>query len=67
MKRQIVKTGGQGLASSDSVRAAIGGLIVAIVVLLIFFGLNSLKVGDRSGPADSAASSSMSAPAPAAT
>jgi hypothetical protein len=66
VKRQIVNTGGQGLASSDAVRAAIGGLIVAIVVLLIFFGLNAAKVGDRSGPADSAASS-MSAPAPAAT
>ncbi|MBD5633631.1 MAG: hypothetical protein IAI49_04040 [Candidatus Eremiobacteraeota bacterium] len=65
MSRQIVNTGGQGLASSDSVKAAIGGLIVAIVVLLIFFGLNKSGAGDRSYQGGTG--SAMGAPAPAAT
>ena len=41
MSRQIVNTGGQGLASSDAVKAAFGMIIVAAAVLLIFFFLNS--------------------------
>lgn len=39
--RQIVNTGGQGLASSDALKAAIGMIVIAAVVLLIFFFLNS--------------------------
>ncbi len=41
MGRQIVNTGGQGLASSDALKAAIGMIVIAAVVLLIFFFLNS--------------------------
>jgi hypothetical protein len=41
MSRQIVNTGGQGLASSDALKAAFGALAVAVVVLLVFFFLNS--------------------------
>ncbi len=41
MGRQIVNTGGQGLASSTALKAAIGAIVVAAVVLLIFFFLNS--------------------------
>ncbi len=65
MSRPIVNTGGQGLAAADSVKTAIGALVVAIVVLLIFFGLNSAKLGDRS--TFTSTGSSMGAPAPAAT
>ncbi len=66
MSRQIVNTAGQGLASSDAVKAGVGGLIIAIVVLLIFFGLNKAGVGDRS-PGLGTTGSSMGAPAPQAT
>lgn len=41
MSRQIVNTGGQGLASSDAVKAAFGMIIVAAAVLLIFYFLSS--------------------------
>ncbi len=66
MSRQIVNTAGQGLASSDAVKAGVGGLIVAIVVLLIFFGLNKAGVGDRT-VGTGMTSSSTGAPSPAAT
>ena len=66
MSRQIVNTGGQGLAASDAVKAGVGGLAVAIIVLLIFFGLNRAVVGDRTAGAGMTGSS-MGAPAPAAT
>lgn len=66
MSRQIVNTAGQGLASSDAVKAGVGGLIVAIVVLLIFFGLNKAGVGDRTAGMG-AMGSSMGAPSPQAT
>ncbi|GAC1303950.1 MAG: hypothetical protein NVSMB19_14390 [Vulcanimicrobiaceae bacterium] len=64
MGRQIVNTGGQGLASSDAVKAAMGMLVVAAVVLLAFFFLNS-ATKNRAG--DAPAATSISAPAPAAT
>ncbi|MBD5604415.1 MAG: hypothetical protein IAI48_04920 [Candidatus Eremiobacteraeota bacterium] len=64
MSRQIVNTSGQGLASSDGVKFAIFALIAAIVVLLIFFGLDKSGMGDRSA---GMTTSSMGAPAPAAT
>lgn len=67
MSRQIVNTNGQGLASSDAVKAAIGGLIVGIVVLLIFFGLNKAGVGDRTPGAVYSSGSAMGAPNPEAT
>lgn len=63
MGRQIVNTGGQGLASSDAVKAAIGMVIVGAAVLLIFFFLNSAT----KNRAEATTPSSMSAPAPAAT
>jgi hypothetical protein len=66
VKRQIVNTGGQGLASSDAYKAAFGGLIVAIVVLLIFFGLNKSGLGDRTAGVGQTGSS-MGAPNPEAT
>jgi hypothetical protein len=66
VSRQIVNTGGQGLAASDAVKAGVGGLAVAIIVLLIFFGLNRAAVGDRTAGAG-LTGSSMGAPAPAAT
>ena len=40
MSRPIVNTAGQGLASADGLKAAIGAGVTAIVVLLIFFFLN---------------------------
>ena len=40
MSRQIVNTGGQGLASSDALKTAIGSLVAAVVVLLIFYFLD---------------------------
>ena len=40
MSRQIVNTAGQGLASSDALKTAIGSLVAAVVVLLIFYFLN---------------------------
>ncbi len=64
MGRQIVNTGGQGLASSTAVKAALGAIVVAAVVLLIFFFLNSAT---KNRTPDAGASSSVSAPAPAAT
>jgi len=63
VSRQIVNTGGQGLASSDAVKAAIGAVIVAAAILLVFFFLNSAT----KNRADVQAGASMSAPAPAAT
>lgn len=64
MGRQIVNTGGQGLASSEAVKAAIGMVIVAVVVLLIFYFLNSATKNRTEAPATG---TTMSAPAPAAT
>jgi hypothetical protein len=46
--RQIVNTNGQGLASSTALKFAFASIIVGIVVLLIFFGLNRSGLGDRS-------------------
>ena len=43
MGRQIVNTGGQGLAASDALKAAFAAIVVAAVVLLIFFFLNSAQ------------------------
>lgn len=40
MSRQIVNTGGQGLAASDALKMAIGSAVAAIVVLLIFYFLD---------------------------
>ncbi len=65
MGRQIVNTGGQGLASSDAVKAAVGMVIVAAAILLVFFFLNSAT--KNHGPSDATAGTSQSAPAPAAT
>ena len=65
MSRQIVNTSGQGLASSDGVKMAFASLIVGIVVLLIFFGLNKAGVGDRAVVTHSG--SAMGAPNPEAT
>ena len=61
--RQIVNTGGQGLASSTALKAAIGAGVVAVAVLLIFFFLNSATKNH----AVESTSTSVSAPAPAAT
>ncbi len=61
--RQIVNTGGQGLASSTALKAAIGAGVVAVVVLLIFFFLNSAT---KNHAADMT-TTPVSAPAPAAT
>ena len=63
MGRQIVNTGGQGLASSTALKAAIGAGIVAVAVLLIFFFLNSAMKNH----AAAVTTTSVSAPAPAAT
>jgi len=62
--RQIVNTGGQGLASSQAVKAAFGMIIVAVVVLLVFFFLNSAT---KNRANDAATGSSVNAPAPAST
>ncbi|GAC1307668.1 MAG: hypothetical protein NVS2B3_05050 [Vulcanimicrobiaceae bacterium] len=64
MSRQIVNTGGQGLASSQAVKAAVGMVLVAVVVLLVFFFLNSAQ--KNHGP-ESQTGTTTSAPAPAAT
>jgi hypothetical protein len=48
MGRQIVNTNGQGLASSTALKFAIASIIVGIIVLLIFYGLNRSQLGDRS-------------------
>jgi hypothetical protein len=45
MRRQIVNTRGQGLASSDALKASLGALAVAAVVFLMFFFLNGAKLG----------------------
>jgi hypothetical protein len=66
MSRPIVNTGGQGLASSTSIKFAVACLIAAIVVLLIFFSLDKAGVGDRTAGAGMTGSS-MGAPAPMAT
>lgn len=63
MGRQIVNTGGQGLASSDGVKAAIGAIVVAAAVLLVFFFLDSAT----KNRAPDTTATSVSAPAPAAT
>ena len=65
MSRPIVNTAGQGLASSTALKAAIGAVLVATVVLLIFFAL-SRAAGQTNGPA-AATGAGVSAPAPAAT
>jgi len=64
VSRQIVNTGGQGLASSDAAKAAIGAIVVAAAILIVFFFLNSAT---KNRAPDTATNSSMSAPAPAAT
>ncbi len=63
MGRQIISTNSQGLAASDAAKAALGAIVVAGIVLLVFFALNAAKLGGT--PAGAPAS--MSAPAPAAT
>jgi hypothetical protein len=40
VSKQIINTGGQGLASSDALKAALGALVAAIVVLLVFYFLD---------------------------
>jgi len=40
MSRPIVNTAGQGLASSDALKMAIGSFVAAVVVLLIFYFLD---------------------------
>ena len=64
MSRQIVNTNGQGLAASSALKFAVISGIVAIVVLLIFFSLDKAGVGDRTA---GMSTSTMGAPAPAAT
>ncbi len=63
MGRQIVNTNGQGLASSQALKAAIGAGLVAVAVLLIFYFLNTATKNH----AAQSARTSVSAPAPAAT
>ena len=42
MSRQIVNTAGQGLASSDALKMAIGSFAAAVIVLLIFYFLDHM-------------------------
>jgi hypothetical protein len=60
MGRQIVNTNGQGLASSTALKFGIAATIVAIVVLLIFFGLNRSRLGDRSATMSTASFGALS-------
>ncbi len=39
-RRQIINTGGKGMVASDALKASLGALAVALVVLLIFYFLN---------------------------
>ncbi len=64
MGRQIINTAGQGLARSDASKGALGAIVAAGIVLLLFFGLNSAKLGHRAGGATAPAAV---APAPMAT
>lgn len=68
MSRQIVNTGGQGLASSEAVKFAGISIVAAVVILLIFFFLNQ---GTKNRPeayqSTSASSSAMGAPNPQAS
>ena len=68
MSRQIVNTRGQGMASSEAVRFAGISVVVAIVILLIFFFLDQ---GTKNRPdayqSTSTSSSSMGAPNPQAS
>ncbi len=63
MGRQIINTNGQGLARSDASKGALGAIVAAGIVLLLFFGLNAAKVGRHAPPVGAAAA----APAPMAT
>jgi hypothetical protein len=65
MGRQIISTNSQGLAASDASKSALGAIVVAGVVLLLFFAFNSAKLGNRAY--DTASPAGVSAPAPAAT
>ena len=60
MGRQIVNTNGQGLASSTALKFGIAATIVAIIVLLIFFGLNRSQLGDRSATMSTASFGALS-------
>jgi hypothetical protein len=60
MGRQIVNTNGQGLASSTALKFAIASVIVGIIVLLIFYGLNQSKLGDRSAAMSTASFGALS-------
>jgi hypothetical protein len=52
------------LARSDASKGALGAIVAAGIVLLLFFGLNSAKLGHRAGGATAPAAV---APAPMAT
>jgi hypothetical protein len=62
--RQIINTGGQGLAASDAAKSALGAIVVAGIVLLLFFGLNAARLGH---PPAGAGTPAAAAPAPMAT
>ena len=70
MGRQIVNTGGQGLASSEAVKFAGISIVAAVVILLVFFFLNqgTKNRPDYQGSTTSSASgSAMGAPNPQAS
>jgi hypothetical protein len=64
--RQIVNTRGQGLASSEGLRFSLICLVAAIAVLVIFFFLNT-GTKNHADTTGATGSSSVGAPAPAAT
>ena len=67
MSRQIVNTGGQGLASSEAVKFAGISVVAAVVILLVFFFLNQGTKNRPDAYQGQTTGSAMGAPNPQAS